>query len=98
MRRAEVYYPLRPLVGHRLAWLAERALAWLQRRELCAECGDTARYPVGVSEKPTVRRLIDRGALMVYEAPRFYCRPCAWQQTGGAQPLSDPDNEPPGLP
>jgi hypothetical protein len=42
----EVYYPLRRLFGHRLAWAAERAWAWLTRRKLCDVCGDTARYTV----------------------------------------------------
>lgn len=42
-----VYYRLRPIVGHRLAWGLERLLARLTGRELCAECGDTAHYHVG---------------------------------------------------
>ena len=43
----EVYGRLRPRIGHRLAWRCERTLALLQRRPLCAWCGETARFCVG---------------------------------------------------
>ena len=77
----DIYYTLRPLLGHRIVWATERLWCKLRGIELCAECGDRASYHVWSDE---------------VTAYRAYCRTCGWVANKGSQPYDDDDNEPPG--